>query len=42
MRALFARFQSEAQTLFPKVQEQVQSQAAQLDLPKLLSGFKGA
>jgi len=37
LRALFGRFQEEAKTIFPKVQDQIQKQAKALDLKSLLS-----
>ena len=40
LRALFARFQEEAKTLYPKVQSQVQSQAKSLNVQQLLSGLR--
>lgn len=36
LRALFARFQEEAKTVFPKVQDQIQQQAKTLNLQSLL------
>jgi uncharacterized protein (DUF697 family)/tellurite resistance protein len=42
LKALFARFQEEAKTIYPKVQSQVQSQARSLNLPQLLSGLRGS
>lgn len=42
LKALFARFQDEAKTIYPKVQSQVQSQARSLNLPQLLSGLRGS
>ncbi len=40
LKALFARFQEEAKTLYPKVQSQVQSQAKSLNVQQLLSGLR--
>lgn len=40
LKALFARFQEEAKTIYPKVQSQVQSQAKSLNVQKLLSGLR--
>lgn len=40
LRALFARFQEEAKTLFPKVQSQVQAQAKSLNLQSLLGSLR--
>ena len=40
LKALFARFQEEAKTLYPKVQSQVQSQARSLNVQQLLSGLR--
>jgi uncharacterized protein (DUF697 family)/tellurite resistance protein len=37
LRALFGRFQEEAKTIFPKVQDQIQTQAKSLNLKSLLS-----
>lgn len=42
LRSLFARFQEEAKTLFPKVQEQIQAQSRGLKLPQLIGTIKGA
>jgi len=39
LRALFLRFQEEGKALFPKVQEQVQTQARSLNLQKLLASL---
>ncbi|HXY31277.1 MAG TPA: DUF533 domain-containing protein [Gemmatimonadaceae bacterium] len=38
LRSLFAKFQEDAKTIWPKVQEQVQTQARTLDVQRLLSG----
>ena len=40
LKALFARFQEEAKTIYPKVQSQVQTQAQSLNVQKLLSGLR--
>lgn len=40
LRALFTRFQEEAKTLFPKVQEQIQTQSRSLNLQSLLSSLR--
>jgi uncharacterized protein (DUF697 family) len=40
LRALFARFQEDAKTIFPKVQEQIQTQAKSLNLQSLLGGMR--
>jgi len=42
MRALFTRFQGEAQALLPQVQGQIQSLAQQVKLPDVLSQLRGA
>ncbi len=42
LKALFARFQDEAKTIYPKVQSQVQAQARSLNVPQLLSGLRGS
>ena len=42
LRALFARFQEDAKTIFPKVQEQVQTQAKSLNLQSLLGGMRSS
>jgi uncharacterized membrane protein YebE (DUF533 family) len=42
LRSLFARFQEEAKTLYPKVQSQVQSQARSLNVSQLLAGLRGS
>jgi uncharacterized protein (DUF697 family) len=38
LRALFERFQEEARSLFPKVEEQIRAQAKTLDVQSLLRG----
>jgi uncharacterized protein (DUF697 family)/tellurite resistance protein len=40
LKALFVRFQGEAKTIFPRVQEQVQRQASTLNLQSLLQGLR--
>lgn len=40
LKQLFARFQEEAKTLFPKLQQQVQAQAKSLNLESLLSSLR--
>jgi uncharacterized protein (DUF697 family)/tellurite resistance protein len=42
LRALFARFQDEAKTIYPRVQEQIQRQASTMDLQRLLQEFRVA
>ena len=39
LRALFVRFQGEAKTIYPRVQEQIQGQASTLNLQSLLQGL---
>ncbi len=39
LRALFVRFQGEAKTIYPRVQEQIQGQASTLNLRSLLQGL---
>lgn len=41
LKALFARFQEEARTLFPKVQEQIQAQSKTLNLQTVLATIQG-
>jgi len=41
LRRLFARFQDEAKTLFPKVRDQVRSQARSLNLQQVLANLQG-
>lgn len=41
LRALFARFQTEARELFPSVQSQVQSQASTLDMKTVMATIQG-
>jgi uncharacterized protein (DUF697 family)/tellurite resistance protein len=40
LRRLFVRFQDEAKTIYPRVQEQIQRQASTLDLQRLLQEFR--
>ncbi len=40
LRALFGRFQTEAKTIYPRVQEQIQRQASTLNLQSLLQGLR--
>lgn len=40
LRALFDRFQQEAQTIYPRVQEQIRKQSASLDLQGLLGRLR--
>jgi len=41
LKALFARFQQEAQTIYPKVQEQIQAQSRTLNLQSVLAAVRG-
>jgi uncharacterized membrane protein YebE (DUF533 family) len=41
LKALFARFQQEAATIYPRVQQQIQTQAGSLDLKKVMGMVKG-
>lgn len=41
LRALFARFQEEARTLFPRVQEQIQGASRTLNLQAVLATIQG-
>jgi uncharacterized protein (DUF697 family)/tellurite resistance protein len=41
LKALFARFQQEATTIYPRVQQQIQNQAGGLDLQKVLAMVQG-
>jgi uncharacterized protein (DUF697 family)/tellurite resistance protein len=41
LKALFARFQEEAKTIYPKVQQQVQAQSRSLNLQKLMASVTG-
>ena len=40
LRALFVRFQDEAKTIYPRVQEQIQRRSSTLDLQRLLQEFR--
>lgn len=40
LKALFVRFQGEAKTIYPRVQEQIQKQASTLNLQSLLQGLR--
>jgi uncharacterized protein (DUF697 family) len=40
LRALFARFQDEAKSLFPKLQSQIQAQSKSLNLQSLLGSLR--
>jgi uncharacterized protein (DUF697 family)/tellurite resistance protein len=40
LRALFDRFQQEARTVYPKVQEQIQKQSSTLNLQSLFAGLR--
>jgi uncharacterized protein (DUF697 family)/tellurite resistance protein len=42
LKALFVRFQGEAKTIYPRVQEQIQRQASTLNLQSLLQGLRGS
>jgi uncharacterized protein (DUF697 family)/tellurite resistance protein len=42
LRVLFARFQDEAKTIFPRVQEQIRGQASTLNLQSLLQGLSSS
>ena len=42
LQALFARFQDEAKTIYPRVKEQIHGQASTLNLQSLLQGLKNA
>ncbi len=41
LRSLFLRFQEDAKTMYPKVQQQVRSQAQSLNLNQLLTSIRG-
>jgi tellurite resistance protein/uncharacterized protein (DUF697 family) len=41
LKALFARFQEEAKSIFPKVQEQITAQSRTLNLQSVLGGLRG-
>ena len=40
LRALFGRFQAEAKTIYPRVQEQIQQRSSTLNLQSLLQGLR--
>jgi uncharacterized protein (DUF697 family) len=40
LRALFARFQGDAKTIYPRVQQQIDRQASSLNLQSLLQGLR--
>ncbi|HEY6911569.1 MAG TPA: DUF533 domain-containing protein [Myxococcales bacterium] len=40
LQKLFARFQDEAKTIYPRVQQQIERQASTLNLQSLLQGFR--
>jgi len=42
LRALFVRFQEEAKTIYPRVQEEIRRQAGTLNLQSLLQGLRNA
>jgi len=42
LRALFARFQDEAKTIYPRVQKQIHGQASTLNLQSLLQGLSNS
>jgi uncharacterized protein (DUF697 family)/tellurite resistance protein len=42
LRALFERFQAEAKTMYPRVQDQIQRQARSLNLQSLLQGLRSS
>ena len=41
LRELFERFRHEAETLLPKVYQEIHAQSRQLDLDRLLASFRG-
>jgi uncharacterized membrane protein YebE (DUF533 family) len=41
LKALFARFQAEAGTIYPRVQQQIQTQAGTLNVKNILAAVKG-
>jgi len=41
LKALFARFQQEAATIYPRVQQQIQTQAGTLDMQKVVAMVQG-
>ena len=42
LKELFARFQQDAQTLYPKVQQQIQAQSRTLNLQSVLASLRGS
>jgi hypothetical protein len=40
LRALFTRFQGDAKTIYPRVQQQIQTQASSLNLQSLMQGLR--
>jgi uncharacterized protein (DUF697 family) len=42
LRALFAQFQAEARTIYPRVQQQIHSQSSRLNLQSVLAAVRGA
>jgi hypothetical protein len=40
LRALFDRFQQEAKTIYPKVEQQIRAQSSTLNLQSLLQGLR--
>jgi tellurite resistance protein/uncharacterized protein (DUF697 family) len=42
LRALFARFQKDAQTIYPRVQQQIQTTSGSINLQSLLGALRGA
>ena len=42
LKELYVRFQSEAQTIFPRVESEIRSQATQLDPARLLATLRGS
>jgi uncharacterized protein (DUF697 family)/tellurite resistance protein len=42
LRALFAQFQAEARTIYPRVQQQIHTQSSRLNLQSVLAAVRGA
>lgn len=42
LRALFDRFQTDARTIYPRIEQQVRTQSANLNLQSLMAGLRGA
>jgi len=40
LRALFDRFQQEAKTIYPRVEQQIRTQSSTLNLQSLLQGLR--